>query len=253
MENMDLHELAERYVLGNLNPEEKETFEKELAINHDLKKEVDLLKGISYAIQDEDLLNFRSMVQEEASQYRESRKGLRIRKVFIRASVAAASIILVATTFFVLSIQGHQPGAASRIYSQYFSPYSSGLYSRSASANAEDQYGRAVRYYSAMNYKAAKLCFDSVLVKDPGHNGALFFSGMAAMELKEFQFASDRFEKIILNANSLYIEQAEWYSGLSQLAINDRKKAVAHFRNLIKAKGYYTSKAQLVLNELSKD
>ena len=90
-------------------------------------------------------------------------------------------------------------------------------------------------------------------MRDPGHNGALFFSGMAAMELKEFQFASDRFEKIILNANSLYIEQAEWYSGLSQLAINDRKKAVAHFRNLIKAKGYYTSKAQLVLNELSKD
>ena len=52
MKNLDLHELAEHYVLDNLNPEEKDFIEKELKTNQDLQKEIALLKGISYAIQD---------------------------------------------------------------------------------------------------------------------------------------------------------------------------------------------------------
>ncbi len=250
MEKLDLHELAERYVLDNLSPEGRDYVDKEQLTNEELKKEIDLLKGISYAIQDDDLLDFRAMVREEAEEYRISKKGLRIRRIFIRASAAAASIILVTATVFVLTLQNHRIASSSKVYSNYYRPYQSGLNSRSGSANADDLYGRAVRFYTAMDYKSARASFDSVILKDPGHNGALFFSGISSMELKDFQSAAKRFQRIILNANSLYIEQAEWYSGLALLAIDDRKNAVVHFRNLVISNGYFAAKAKLILNEL---
>jgi len=250
MEKLDIHELAERFVLGNLSSEERNYIDKEQLINEDLKKEIDLLKGISYAIQDDDLLDFRAIVHEEAEEYRLSRRGLRIRRIFIRASAAAASIILVTATIFVLTLQNNRNANSSKVYSNYYRPYQSGMSSRSGSSNADDLYGRAVRFYTAMDYKSARASFDSVLFKDPGHNGALFFSGMSSMELKDFQGAAKRFERIILNANSLYIEQAEWYSGLALLAIDERKSAVVHFRNLAASNGFYAPKAKLILNEL---
>jgi tetratricopeptide (TPR) repeat protein len=250
MEKMDSYELAERYVLGYLSPEEKEYFENEMLQNPDLKKEVDLLNGISVAIQDEDLLEFRTMVHEEAVEYKVSRRGLKVRRVYIRASAAAASIILVAATIFVLSLQSHRPASSAKVYSQYYSPYHSGLVSRSGSGNEDELYSRAVHQYSSMQYKSATELFDSILLKDPGNNGALFFSGLAYMELKEFPKASQRFESIILNANSLYLQQAEWYRGLTLLVMNDRKNAVVQFKNLVSSKGFYTAKARLILDEL---
>jgi tetratricopeptide (TPR) repeat protein len=253
MEKMHSHELAERYVLGYLSPEEKEWFEKEMQESPELKKDVALLNGISNAIQDQDLIEFRAMVQEEAAEYKISRRGQKLRRIFVRTSYAAATIILVAATFFVLSIQGHRAVSSAKVFSENYSPYKSGLVSRSGSVSDDELYSRAIRQYAALQYKSASITFDSVIYKDPGNNAALFFAGMAYMEIKEFQKAAQRFEKIIRNDNSLYVEQAEWYRGLSLLAINDRKNALVHFKNLASSKGYYTSKARLVLNELKED
>jgi tetratricopeptide (TPR) repeat protein len=249
MEKMQLQELAERYVVGYLSPDEKEWFEKELLLNSELNKEVELLKGISIAIKDQDLLEFRDMVQEEAAEYKLSRKGRQLRTIFIRASAAAASIILIAATFFVLSIQGHRAASSIKVFSEYYNPYQSGLVFRSASGE-DNLYDQAIRLYSALQYKSASLAFDSILFRDPDNNGALFFSGLACMELKDYKKASSQFEKIIDNSNSLYVQQAEWYRGLSLLAVNDRKNAIVQFRKLASMKGYYTAKARLVLNEL---
>ena len=251
MENKHSHEIAEQYVLGYLSPEEKELFEKDMQQNPDLRKEVDLLKGISQAILDQDLLEFRSMVQENAAEYRVSRKGQRLRRIFVQASAAAATIILLAATFFILSVQGHRAVSSGKVFSEFYNSYHSGLISRSGSDNEDEVYSRAVRQYAAMQYEAAAPAFDTVLFKNPNNNGALFFSGMACMELKHYKKAARQFEKIVQNSNSLYVQQAEWYWGLSLLAINDRKNAVLHFRNLVSRKGYYTSKARLVLNELN--
>ena len=253
MEKIYSHELAERYILGYLSPDEKELFEMEMQKNPGLKKEVDLLNGISRAIQDQDVLEFRAMVQEEAAEYKVSRKGQKVRRIFVRASAAAASIILVAAIFFAMSIQGHRAISSTKVFSEFYIPYHSGLVSRSGSGNEDDLYNRAIREYAATQYKLASTTFDSILSKDPGNNGALFFSGMTSMELKEFAKAAQRFERVILNANSLYIHQAEWYRGLSLLATNDRKNALVHFRNLASRKGYYNSKARLLLNELKED
>jgi tetratricopeptide (TPR) repeat protein len=253
MEKMDLHELAERYVLSNLNPGEKEFIEEEMRINNELRKEVELLQGLSYAVQDQDLLDFRAMVQEEAAVYKISRKGIRMRKIFIRASAAAASIILVAATFFVLSVQSHKAINTGKIYSHYYSIYSSGLASRSGGGISEDLYGKAVCQYLAKDFRSARTSFDSVLIQNPADNKALFFSGISSMELKDYQIASARFEKIIQNGNSLYIEQAEWYSGLALLAINDRKNALTHFRSLVKSNGFNASKARLIIGEMKEE
>jgi hypothetical protein len=253
MEKLDLHELAERYVLGNLNPVEKEVIEDELLKNSDLRKEIELLQGISYAVQDQDLLDFRSMVQEEAVAYKESRNGIRIRKIFIRASAAAASIILVAATFFVLSVQSNKTINTAKIYSHYYNIYSSGLASRSGPDNAYELFGQAGRNFLARDYKSARAGFDSVLLKNPGDNKALFFSGISSMELHDFLVASNRFKKIIDNANSLYIEQAEWYRGLALLALNDRKNALQHFRSLAKSNGFNASKARLIIGEIKEE
>jgi tetratricopeptide (TPR) repeat protein len=208
MEKMHSHETAEQYVLGYLSPEEKELFENDMQQNPELIKEVDLLKGISQAIQDQDLLEFRSMVQEDAVEYRISRKGQRLRRIFIRTSAAAATIILVAATFFMLSIQGHRTVSSGKVFSEFYNSYHSGLISRSGSDNEDEVYSRAVRQYATMQFEAASTAFDTVLFKNPNNNGALFFSGMASMELKHYKKAARQFEKIVQNSNSLYIQQA---------------------------------------------
>jgi tetratricopeptide (TPR) repeat protein len=127
------------------------------------------------------------------------------------------------------------------------------LISRSGSDNEDEVYSRAVRQYATMQFEAASTAFDTVLFKNPNNNGALFFSGMACMELKHYKKAARQFEKIVQNSNSLYVQQAEWYWGLSLLATNDRKNALLHFRNLASGKGFYFAKARLVLNELKEE
>ena len=250
---MHSQELAERYVLGYLDAEEKEKFEREIRLNSELKKEVDLLKGISDAILDQDLMEFRDMVQEESAVYKASRKGQKARKIFVRASAAAASIILVAATFFLFAIHGNREVSTVKVFSENYSPYHSGLVSRSGSENVDELYAQAIRQYSAMQYRSASAGFDKFLLNNPDNNGALFFSGMTNMELKNYEKAAIQFERIIINANSLYIQQAEWYRGLSLLAVNDRKSALVHFRNLASRKGFYYSKARIVLKELREE
>jgi tetratricopeptide (TPR) repeat protein len=253
MEKMHDDELAERYVLGDLNPGEKEQFEHEMNLRPELKKQVDLLNGISAAILDQDLIEFRTMVKEESAEYKVSRKGQRVRRLLVRASFAAATIVLVAATFFVLSVQGNKAASSVKVFSEFYNPYSSGLVSRSSSENGDELYSQAIRQYGAMLYKSASASFEEILAKNPDNNGALFFSGMTYMELKDYKKAALRFNTVLINGNSLYVQQAEWYMGLSLLAVNDRKNALLHFRNLATGAGYYYSKAKLVLKELKED
>ena len=91
---MNMNDIIEDYLLGNLSAEEKQTFEKELAINADLQKEVELHRILITEVQ------AFNAVQDAEAAYRAEQEQNSSAKVIVWnfkriASIAACLLIVI--------------------------------------------------------------------------------------------------------------------------------------------------------------
>lgn len=70
------------------------------------------------------------------------------------------------------------------------------------------------------------------------------------MEIKEYNNADKKFQAIIDNKFSLYLEQAEWYLGFCYLMTDKTDQAKKQFKYIAEQNGYYSSKAIEILNRI---
>ena len=251
METINYDEFAEKYSLDLLGKDEKVWFKKEMDQNPGLSEKVAFYKDLSAAIKEDDVLEFRAALNEVGKEYKVSVDRKRVRKLVIRIGVAAASFLLLIASVFVLLTLNHRHNSPIKVFAEFYNPYKSGVNFRSGTIVSDVKFERAVRYYDSGKYMEAQQVFDSILIANAKNNAALFYSGMVLIELKEYSRAETNFRKVIDQANSLYVQQAEWYRGLCLLVLNDRKNAIRHFSSLASGKGYYSAKAALVLKELN--
>jgi tetratricopeptide (TPR) repeat protein len=250
MNNMRYTEWIDKYVDGELDEEGIRQFEAELASNRSLAMEFQLDKDIEKALMEADMLDLRAKCFVAQEELKLSERKLAQVVQFTRKYwYAVASVFLVALITGGLLL--FNPGAYSteKLFKMYYKSGETVGISRSGNANMVE----ALRCFSKNEYKAADGLFDKILASDPQNVAVKYYSGISNIEINNFPKAISMFESIIANGNNLYIESAQWYLGLSKLASGKVEEANDLFLVIASTPDHYYSKdANSILEKIKR-
>lgn len=241
-------EWIEQYLEGNLDKEASMLFEKELKTNPQLALEYRLEQDLEVALQDKDILNFRSLcieAQEEVKIF--SSKGAKVIQIVRKHWYAVASLVLIALIAGGIFLM--QPGNYSneKLFKMYYKSGDIGI-KRSGNANMVE----ALMAYSKKDFVVAAQAFEQVLKNDPNNIPVKYYCGISNIETGNFERAKQLFQDIISDNNNSYVEYAQWNLGLTFLANDQNSEAVNLFEEISANEGHsYQEQAVSILEKLS--
>ena len=244
-------EWIDDYIGNELDEAGMKKFEMELSINHDLAMEYNLERDLEKVLRQQDLLDFRAkciLAQNELNL--SSRNFVKVVQFTRKYWYAAASVLLIAIvagSLILLNPGGYSP---EKIFKMYYKSGETIGVSRSGNGNMVE----ALLQFSKNDFQAADVLFDKILVNDQRNFAVMYYSGISNIELKNYPKAIQMFETIINDKDNLYIENAQWYLGLSYLASEKVGKASNIFKEIASAPGHFYAKdAQGILEKISKN
>ena len=207
---MDNMEQFDAYYRGEMSREEVELFEAELRSNDAFKSQYELFLTSIETINDLAIQN------EIATMFREneaSRTGNRSLSLVFKI---AASILLVAVIFIAVQ---QLSNVQKPPYATLFEPYPDVISVR----YDQDDLSKALGYYTAKEYTDAITTFDRL----PPTDTVNFYKSQCHLALQEYELAIAALVKV--SEESVFIEQKNWYLGLSYLLIEDYANARSEF------------------------
>jgi tetratricopeptide (TPR) repeat protein len=251
MNKVKYTEWIDSYIDNELDEAGMKKFEMELSINQDLALEYHLDRDLEKILSQQDLLDFRAkciLAQNEINL--SSRKFVKVVQFTRKYWYAAASILLIAIvagSLILLNPGGYSPEKLFKMY--YKSGETIGV-SRSGNGNMVE----ALLLFSKNDYQAADGLFDKILINDPRNFAVMYYSGISNIEMKNYPKAIQMFEAIISDNDNLYIENAEWYLGLTYLASENVGQASKIFKEIAATpEHFYTKDAKSILEKIGKN
>jgi hypothetical protein len=112
-----------------------------------------------------------------------------------------------------------------------------------------DYLNRGMAYYGSERYAEALAEFQLVLKEDPSNATANFYSGVSALALDDPKKAISYFKETD-NRNNQYYEATLWYEALANVKLGNKKEATRLLEKIIGLNGQYKSQAEQTLKEL---
>jgi hypothetical protein len=244
-------EEIEGYLYNELPEDEMASFEAELSQNKALAGEIELIRNVDLALREGEVMQLRNNLQNIAGQIAAEKQTelsfitrFKARKVIL-SSVAASLILLLGITG-ILTRQASQD----KIYQKFYTAYPINGINRSANEAADPTFVAAQQKLEKQDFDAAISLFREVTSRNQNNMVAHFYTGAALQETGKYYDAIDEFNKVILNKDNLFTEQAQWYIGLCFLQTNDNKKAYKQFKKLAENQGFYQANAQAILRKM---
>ncbi len=246
-------EEIDQYLNNELNEEALASFEAELESNQDLAAELELFEEIDQAVQETGVMDLRAKLGTIIDQVNQEEKQKRSFATKIATSrVAIASIA--ASLILILSITGlinrHSNSSDAQLYSQFYQPYETTGIFRSGDALIDSKLTKALHKFNKQEYRGAINLFSEVLKIDKNNPVSNFYSGISYQETGQVKMALESYQRVILDRDNLFIEQAQWYIGLCYLQTENREKAYKQFKRIAANQGYYQEKASAVLRKI---
>ncbi len=163
------------------------------------------------------------------------------------ASVAASLILILSITGL---INRHSNSSDAQLYSQFYQPYETTGIFRSGDALIDSKLTKALHQFNQQEYQGAINLFGEVLEIDKNNPVSNFYSGIAYQETGQVKMALESYQRVILDRDNLFIEQAQWYIGLCYLQTENREKAYKQFKRIAANEGYYQEKASAILKKI---
>jgi len=222
------------YLLNRLQPEEKVIFEQEMQNDATFRKEVQLHKELTEALQYKNSVEAKLHIEnivEDWKQYLSKAKEA-------NESLAQTAKIGVENLTNTLSA----------LVLQFFNPYSAAF--RNAFVEQLSIEDRAFYHYNRKDYLKAT----PLLLKLPKDDQEVqLMTGNALLAQQKYKTAYPYFKQLIKDEAVFFLSDAHWYAGLCLIGLNHINEAEKHFDYLINDEN--TSKeikqnAQTLLNRL---
>jgi len=244
-------EEIEGYLYNELSEEEMASFEAELSSNKNLSEEIELIRNIDLALRETEVMQLRNNLQGIAAQITSEKQTelsfiarFKSRKVIL-SSIAASLILLLGITG-LLTRQASQD----KLYQKFYAAYPISGINRSANTSVDQALAVALQKFDNQEYEAALNLLQKVTSRDQNNSVAHFYAGASLQETGKYQNAISEYQRVILNQDNLFIEQAQWYIGLCYLQTNENKKAYQQFKKIAENQGFYQPKAQAILRKM---
>jgi tetratricopeptide (TPR) repeat protein len=248
-QDFDYSRFIERFLKGEMSPEEKKWFEKEIEGNLALKNEIDFRRQVDTVLSDKEMIELKAQldqIHQEIYEVTERGKGT-IRKIYQRVYVAAGSLVIIA--FLLTMFLTNRNYSNEKLIDLYYSPAKVSVNFRT-SAPDQDKLAQAMKLYENKQFEKAIAIFESILSKDESKIGLNLYSGISYLELAKYNEANKNFQKILNNKPNAFVESATWYLGMCYIMTNERVKAAEQFEALASKDGYYKENARNILKRI---
>jgi tetratricopeptide (TPR) repeat protein len=232
IENIALTELIDKYLGGELKPEEKAAFEKRLATESALSEQVALHRQIKASFKSSGRASLLAMLEEEDARmpaYQEFAQAPdkpeartiafdnRSRQMYYWA--AAVILLLLAPFIFIIRNNTSPQRMADR-----YIPYEN--QQGPANSDTADLSNKAMKHYEEENYALALPIFEKLLGTQTAAEAEVqFYKGNSHLALNHAQEAIACFEAVLNMPANKYTEEAQWYLALSYIKAEDKAKA----------------------------
>lgn len=210
-------QLAEQYMSGNMNIDEKAAFEKMLAADAAWNEKFIAIRLLITGVQEASL-------REEMQQWNEKKMEVPVRSVSWMKSLAIAASIIIA-----ISVVGwmwfFKKSANEQLYADFYKPDPGLATKMSVSDNYE--FERAMVDYKTGQYKAALERWNKQLTANTGSDTLQYFIAAANLGDNNPELAIQYFDKVIEQTNSAFKIEAYWYKGLALLQQGKEQEAIA--------------------------
>ncbi|MFZ6011869.1 MAG: hypothetical protein ACOYXT_16125 [Bacteroidota bacterium] len=243
-------DLIEGYLKNALSPEEVRLFHQRLKEDADFAEMVDDYKDIITGIKSfghqelqNDVSRWEREIREEELM-KASKRFFISRKLYLPIAASVVLLVSVAIYFFM----PERARSNEELFITHFEPYEDVLSVRGDMPNAELQ--QALADYNRQVYPDAVLHFERYLRSNPQDFDAYFYCGLSQLASGDALEAIKLFREVI-DHRSLLIEQAEWYSALARIKLNDMKVAARELDKISKQRNHdYQERAKTLLRQL---
>ena len=213
-------ELIERFLTGQLDGPEKETFEQNLRSSETLRLQVEEVKLLLTGIRETALqASLHTYHQELAPAVKEVPRIGYMKRWLVAASVIA--VIGIAIWFVVSSRSG-----SNSLYMAYYEK-DPGLLSAMSTVAGNYEFDRAmINYKEGKNEEAIKT-WELQLATAPANDTLNYFLGSAYLSENKPDKAIEYFRKVIAKGQGEFLNEAYWYAGLAFLSKGNKEEAIA--------------------------
>jgi len=179
---------------------------------------------------------------EKRSRFQITRKSI----VYWAASVAAVIALILTIVKFTDNTPLEQ-----KIFSEYHTrPYElTGIQFRDVNQSIDESFDEAVLLYENSKYEEASLLFNQITINDENFVQALFYSGLAEFESKDYIAAERIFTRVLNNFDEYSIESG-WFLSLCLILNNKPENAVLYLKKISEQKSIFEDRSGKLLKEL---
>ena len=235
---MNSQDLIEKYIAGNLTPEEHQEFSLLCKNDASFKKELDFHINLQKVTAYEDNLTFKETVKSFETAHYSSKRNKRV------WWVAASFIgVLIATYFFSVQQSSHET-----LFAENFEPYRNVIQPIVRGIVSDDLKTQAFTSYEKKEYKKAIQLF-SEIQKTEMDSYYTFYKANSFLALDNTNKAISSFIEYI-DSEGEFKDKATWYLALAYLKDKQDEKAITIFQKISDSKSYNHEKALPLLKKL---
>jgi TolA-binding protein len=232
IENIALTELIDKYLGGELKPEEKAAFEKRLATESALSEQVALHRQITASFRSSGRASMLAMLAEEdanmpayqeveVAEEKPEAKVIAFNNKSRQMYYWAAAAVLLLLVPFIFIIRNN---TSERIADRYFEPHK--YQGATANNDTADLSTKAMNHYEKGKYALALPILEKMLGNNTTAEAEVqFYKGNSHLALNHPKDAIASFEAVLAMPANQYTEEAQWYLALSYIKAEDKTKA----------------------------
>ena len=213
--SQEKQEEFEKYLLGNMHPEQETLFQQKLEANTELYAQFNEFKTLFSIIEEDGLRNALDDFHKDFEKKSTSKKS-----IFNRYNIAAGVAVLISLGFWFLN----QPTQGEKLFEEYFSP-DPGLPTVMGSNNNYDFYEAMVDYKQG-HYDVAIRKWKKLLVQKPENDTLNYFLGVAHLANDNPEVAISFLEYVNQLENSEFKKDNLFFLGMSYLKKGETGTAI---------------------------
>lgn len=251
MKQTNYSEWVDRYLDGELEGKELETFLTEMNMNPDLKEEVQFQRELADSIRADDEIQLRNQLEVIHKDLENKKLLPTVAGMLPRWSkVAVASVVILLMGYGTVQVlDGNMSNQ--ELFEKHYKSYEMPNY-RAGGGDIDDSFLKGIEYLDRGEYVSAIKCFEEVLDQDMNRMDANFMSGIASMEDKDYEKADGKLSTVIKHDDNVFVEHAEWYLGLCYLSTGSDEKLGTHLEDIINRDGFYANDARKLKRQVKR-
>ena len=244
---MNTTRIIEAYLDGSLEKDKAEEIKARAESDGEFAELIRLHKEINESIRDNELHSFRQTLRRISAEKEPSNnRAVFSPRFIVQIAAVFLFILIVGTAVLKLFFPGY---SKSTIFEKFYVKYEPDVITRSGNL-LKTSLENAQFLYQTGNYTECARILDDIVSNDKQNYLALFFLGLAKIELHQPNEAISDFLKIPPNWNSPYSIHRNWYLALCLIKTGQEKQAQPLLKRLSIETEFYSDQARNILDRI---